>query len=72
MGYLSSHLATVIASIFAAILSGFYYLASPELHFIMLLAVVVTWFLAGICWVAQESTDYAHKYGHSEKKAQLT
>jgi len=69
MGYLGNHLATVIVSIFAAILSGFYYLSAPELHFIMLLAVVITWFLAGICWVAQKSADYAHKHDHSEKKS---
>ena len=69
MGYLGNHLATVIVSIFAAVLSGFYYLAAPELHFIMLMAVVITWFLAGICWVAQKSADYAHKHEHSEKKS---
>lgn len=69
MGYLGNHLATVIVSIFAAVLSGFYYLAAPELHFIMLMAVVITWFLAGICWIAQKSADYAHKHDHSEKKS---
>jgi hypothetical protein len=71
MGYLGNHLATVIVSIFAAALSGFYYLSPPELHFILLLAVVVTWFLAGICWIAQKSADYAHKHSHTEKKSSI-
>ncbi len=75
MGYLGNHLATVVVSAFAAILTGFYFVSPPEIHFIMLIAVTVTWFLAFICWIAQKSADYVHRYSHnhehsdSEKKS---
>jgi hypothetical protein len=67
MGYLRNHLATVAVSAFAAILTGFYFISPPEIHFLMMIAVVVTWFLAFICWIAQKSADYAHRYGHSHE-----
>lgn len=67
MGYLGNHLATVVVSVFAAGLSGFYFVSPPDIHFIMTLAVVITWFLAFICWIAQKSADYAHRYSHSHE-----
>ncbi len=67
MGYLGNHLATVVVSAFAAILTGFYFVSPPEIHLLMLIAVVVTWFLAFICWIAQKSADYAHRYSHSHE-----
>lgn len=76
MGYLGNHLATVTVSVFAAILTGFYFVSPPDIHFIMILAVVITWFLAFICWIAQKSADYAHKYGQrhgsDEKKSSIS
>ncbi|MGQ0772070.1 MAG: hypothetical protein ACT4NT_04800 [Nitrososphaerota archaeon] len=69
MGYLGNHLATVVVSAFAAILTGFYFVTPLEAQFLMLIAVVVTWFLAFICWIAQKSADYVHGHSHSEKKS---
>lgn len=68
MGYLGNHLATIIVSIFAAILTWLYFVMPDALHQLLLVASIVTWFLAGICWISQKSADYAHKHGHSEKK----
>ena len=63
MGYLRNHLATVVVSIFAAVLSGIYLIhLLPEItDFLMLIAVGITWFLAFICWIAQKSADYLHR-----------
>lgn len=69
MGYLGNHLATIIVSIFAAILTLLYFVMPDALHQLLLVASIVTWFLAGICWISQKSADYAHKHGHSEKKS---
>ena len=69
MGYLGNHLATVVVSAFAAILTGFYLVTPPDAQFLMLIASVVTWFLAFICWIAQKSADYVHGHSHSEKKS---
>lgn len=72
MGYLGNHLATVVVSIFAAFLTGMYFLMPEALHQLLLVSAIVTWFLAFICWMAQKSADYAHKHGsshsHDEKK----
>jgi len=69
MGYLGNHLATVVVSIFAAILTWLYFVMPDALHQLLLVSSIVTWFLAGICWIAQKSADYAHKYSHTEKKS---
>jgi len=75
MGYLGNHLATVVVSIFAAFLSGMYFIMPEALHQLLLVSAIVTWFLAFICWMAQKSADYAHKHGagshqsHDEKKS---
>lgn len=72
MGYLRNHLATVVVSAFAAFLTGMYFVLPPILEFFMLVVVVVTWFLAFICWIAQKSADYVSKHGHAtydEKKS---
>lgn len=72
MGYLGNHLATVIVSIFAATLTGLYFVMPATLNQLLLVTSIVTWFLAFICWIVQKSADYIHKHGNSEKKAQLT
>lgn len=69
MGYLGNHLATVVVSIFASILTWLYFVMPDALHQLLLVSSIVTWFLAGICWAAQKSADYAHKHGHAEKKS---
>jgi hypothetical protein len=72
MGYLGNHLATVVVSIFAAFLTGMYFVMPAALGQLLLVSTIVTWFLAFICWMAQKSADYAHKHGshsHEEKKS---
>lgn len=64
MGYMRNHLATVSTAAFALVLTGlwFYFLDyAPILHFVFIMAVPITWFLALTCWLAQKSTDYSHK-----------
>ncbi|HSD05568.1 MAG TPA: hypothetical protein VLB45_07465 [Nitrosopumilaceae archaeon] len=72
MGYLGNHLATVVTSIFAATLTGLYFVLPPATHFILIIAIIATWFLAFICWIAQKSNDYMHKHGSHEVKKKLT
>lgn len=69
MGYLGNQLATVVVSIFASILTWLYFVMPDALDQLLLVSSIVTWFLAGICWAAQKSADYAHKHGHAEKKS---
>jgi predicted RNase H-like nuclease len=69
MGYLGNHLATVVVSIFASILTWLYFVMPDALHQLLLVSSIVTWFLVGICWAAQKSADYAHKHSHAEKKS---
>ena len=75
MGYLRNQLATVVTGSFAAALSVLWYLlgsAFPILNFIFTMAVPITWFLTAMCYLAQKSKDYMHKYGpaHDVKKAE--
>lgn len=67
MGYLRNQLATVVTGAFATALSILWVLlgsAYPILHFIFMMAVPITWFLTAMCYLAQKSKDYMHKYGH--------
>lgn len=75
MGYLGNHLATVVTGVFAGVLTGlmFYFAENPYLHFVLIMAVPITWFLTFTCWISQKSTDYMHKsqshVSHNEKKS---
>ena len=73
MGYLRNHLATVVVSCFAVFLTGMYFYMPPALNSLLLVSSGVTWFLVFICWIAQKSADYMHKYSHAhdhtEKKS---
>jgi cytoskeletal protein RodZ len=69
MGYLRNHLATVVVSAFAAFLTGMYFVLPSILNFFMLVVVVVTWFLAFMCWIVQKGTDYSHRYAHSHEQS---
>ncbi len=74
MGYFRNHLATLVTGVFAATLTGLWpYFVSfaPDLNFIFIMAVSITWFLTLTCWLTQKSTDYTHNsqihVSHSEK-----
>lgn len=65
MGYLWNNLATLVMGIFAAVLSGLWFLFldfAPITNFIFMMAVPITWFLTFMCWIVQKGTDYSHKY----------
>lgn len=65
MGYFGNQLATLVTAVFAAILTGLWPIFvdfAPILHFIFLLAVPITWFLAFTCWISQKSADYMKKW----------
>lgn len=74
MGYFGNQLATLVTGVFAAVLTGvwLYFIEfAPDLNFIFIMAVSITWFMVFTCWISQKSTDYVHNQtsAHSEKKS---
>ena len=65
------HIPTAVVGVLAAILTGLYFVLPDTLHFTMLVFITASWFLVAICWLAQKSADYMHKYspGHEIKKS---
>ena len=68
MGHVKNHLATLVCGVFAAVLTGLYFIMPAELWFIFALAIPIMWFLVFICWIAQKAADYNHGSSHDEKK----
>ena len=67
------HIPTATVGILAAVLTGLYFVLPDAVHFTLLVFIIAAWFLTIICWLAQKSADYMHKYGsHSEIKKKLT
>ncbi|HSB56724.1 MAG TPA: hypothetical protein VLD38_02800 [Nitrosopumilaceae archaeon] len=67
------HIPTATVGALAAVLTGLYFVLPDAMHFTMTVFIVAAWFLTVICWLAQKSADYMHKYGsHSEIKKKLT
>ena len=63
MGYLGNNLATVVCGVFAAVLSGLWFVMTPTypvLHFVFLMAVPIMWFITFMCWIVQKGQDYSH------------
>lgn len=61
MGYLANHLATVVCGLFAAVLTGLWYVMVPSfpvLEIVFLMAVPIMWFLVFMCWIVQKGNDY--------------
>lgn len=56
------HIPTVTVSALAAVLTGLYFVLPDSLHFTLTVFITAAWFLAAICWLAQKSADYMHKY----------
>ena len=62
MGYLGNNLSTVICGIFAAVLTGLWYVMTPiypVLDIVFLMAVPIMWFLTFMCWIVQKGQDYS-------------
>jgi len=68
MGHVKNHLATLVCGVFAAVLTGLYFVMPSELWFIFAMAIPTMWFLVFICWIAQKAADYNHGPAHDEKK----
>jgi hypothetical protein len=67
------HVPTATVGALAAVLTGLYFVLPDAVHFTMLVFIIAAWFLTAICWLAQKSADYMHKYGsHNEIKKKLT
>ena len=67
------HVPTATVGALAAVLTGLYFVLPDAVHFTMSVFIVAAWFLTAICWLAQKSADYMHKYGsHNEIKKKLT
>ncbi len=74
MGYLRNNLATLITGVFAAVLTGLWFVFldfAPITNFIFMMAVPITWFLTFMCWIVQKGTDYSHKYSADMAKKTL-
>lgn len=74
MGYLANHLATVVCGLFAAVLTGLWYVmvpVYPVLEIIFFMAVPITWFLVFMCWIVQKANDYM-KVPHTTSKLVYT
>ena len=67
------HVPTATVGALAAVLTGLYFVLPDAVHFTVLVFIIAAWFLTAICWLAQKSADYMHKYGsHNEIKKKLT
>ncbi len=65
------HVPTIVVTCLAVALSGLYFVLPDAVHFTMMVFIAAAWFLVAICWLAQKSADYMHKYeshSHEEKK----
>ncbi len=62
MGYLWNNLSTIICGIFALVLTGLWYVMTPNfpvLDIVFLMAVPIMWFLTFMCWIVQKGQDYS-------------
>jgi len=67
------HVPTATVGALAAVLTGLYFVLPDAVHFTVLVFIIAAWFLTAICWLAQKSADYMHKYdSHNEIKKKLT
>ena len=70
MGYANNHLATIVTGAFALVLTGIWAPMvdyAPNLNFIFIMAVSITWFMVLTCWLSQKSTDYTTNHSHTHE-----
>ena len=73
MGYAHNHLATIVTGAFALVLTGIWppmvdY--APNLNFIFIMAVPITWFMVLTCWLSQKSADWTTNYSNTHETHQ--
>ena len=70
MGYAHNHLATIVTGAFALVLTGIWAPMvefAPDLNFVFIMAVTITWFMVLTCWLSQKSADYATNHSHAHE-----
>ena len=70
MGYAYNHLATIVTGAFALVLTGLWPVMvdfAPDLNFIFIMSVPITWFMVLTCWLSQKSADYATNHSHAHE-----
>ena len=70
MGYAYNHLATIVTGAFALVLTGLWPVMvdfAPDLNFIFIMSVPITWFMVLPCWLSQKSADYATNHSHAHE-----
>lgn len=70
MGYARNHLATIVTGAFALVLTGIWAPMvefAPDLNFVFIMAVTITWFMVLTCWLSQKSADYATNHSHTHE-----
>ena len=70
MGYANNHLATIVTGAFALVLTGIWAPMvdyAPNLNFIFIMAVPITWFMVLTCWLSQKSADYTTNHSHTHE-----
>ena len=70
MGYARNHLATIVTGAFALVLTGIWAPMvefAPDLNFVFIMAVSITWFMVLTCWLSQKSVDYANNHSHAHE-----
>ena len=73
MGYARNHLATIVTGAFALVLTGIWAPMvdfAPDLNFVFIMAVSITWFMVLTCWLSQKSVDYANNHSHTHEEHQ--
>jgi hypothetical protein len=70
MGYARNHLATIVTGAFALVLTGIWVPMvdfAPNLNFVFIMAVSITWFMVLTCWLSQKSVDYVNNHSHVQE-----
>ena len=68
------HTPTIVVTCLAVALTILYFILPDAVHFTVMVFITAAWFLVAICWLAQKSADYMHRYEghedtHQEKKS---
>ena len=73
MGYAHNHLATIVTGAFALVLTGIWAPMvdyAPNLNFIFIMAVSITWFMVLTCWLSQKSADWTTNHSNTHETHQ--
>lgn len=72
------HIPTIVTTCLSVALTIVYFIVGDELKFGFMILAAAAWFIVIICWLAQKSADYMHRFesgahaSHDEKKKLAT